>query len=151
DFLRLTLDNVGSQQTTLKQEMEFLTCYLDIEQVRFGRRLTVDMNIAPEALDVEVPNLILQPIVENAIKHGISSQIAPGRIEIAATISDYRLKIKVSDNGPGLPENGGVYREGIGLTNIRARLKQLYGSDHRFDLVSASGNGLSVVLEIPVK
>ncbi|HZS48857.1 MAG TPA: histidine kinase [Blastocatellia bacterium] len=151
DFLRLTLDNVGSQKVTLKQEMEFLSCYLDIERVRFGRRLTVNVNIEPDALDVSVPNLILQPIAENAIKHGIASQIAPGRIDISARVSDHSLKIEVSDNGPGLRNNGTDPREGMGLTNTRERLERLYGRDYKFEMDNGAEGGLSVKLQIPIQ
>src|SRR4029079_13460186 len=102
DLLRMTLENSGAQEVTLQEELEFLRCYLEIEQVRFNDRLTVSMHIEPETLDAKVPNLILQPIVENAIKHGIVSRIAPGRIEIIARRSDDALLLQVKDNGPGL-------------------------------------------------
>lgn len=152
DFLRLTLDNVGTQEVTLRREVEFLKCYLEIEQVRFGHRLTTQVKIDPWVLDAQVPNLILQPIVENAIRHGVASQVAPGHLSISAKRKDGRLRVQVQDNGPGLPMNGGSaihFKEGLGLTNTKARLNQLYGSNYHFDLLNAPEGGLIVTLEIP--
>lgn len=152
DFLRLTLDNVGTQQVTLRREMAFLKCYLEIEQVRFGHRLTTHVEIEPLVLDAQVPNLILQPIVENAIRHGVASQVAIGHISISAKRKDGRLLVRVQDNGPGLIMNGGSvipFKEGLGLTNTKARLDQLYGSNYYFDLLNAPESGLIVALEIP--
>jgi sensor histidine kinase YesM len=154
DFLRLTLENAGRQEVTLKQEIEFLKCYLDIERVRFGQRLTTDIQLDPATLDAQVPNLILQPIVENAIKHGISQRIAPGIIEISARRENGRLRVQVRDNGPGLRadavDSEGVLKEGVGLSNTRARLDWLYGSDYRFELKNVSQGGLAVSLELPL-
>jgi two-component system, LytTR family, sensor kinase len=152
DFLRLTLENPGAQTVALQEELEFLRCYLEIERVRFHDRLTIDFNIAPETLDAMVPNLILQPIVENAIRHGIISRIAPGRIEIRASRTDRSLRLAVKDNGPGLSsqqDSSGRLRGGLGLTNTRARLERLYGSAHNFDMSDAQEGGLEVSLEIP--
>jgi sensor histidine kinase YesM len=152
DLLRLTLENSGAQQVTLQEELEFLRCYLEIEHVRFHDRLAVNMRIEPETLDARVPNLILQPIVENAIKHGIVSRIAPGAIEISASRVDGILRLQVKDNGPGL--NGseasrGRIKEGLGLANTRARLQQMYGPAHRFEMADAAEGGLLVILEMP--
>lgn len=154
DFLRQTLENAGTQEVTLQQELEFLKCYLDIERIRFENRLTVKMDIEPRTLDARLPNLILQPIVENAIRHGISHQTSPGRIEIGARRLNGTLQVQVTDNGPGLPSNsnsGTIVKEGVGLANTQARLKQLYGEDHRLDLSNTVGGGLSVILEIPFR
>jgi sensor histidine kinase YesM len=151
DFLRLTLDNAGAQEVTLKQEMEFLKCYLDIERVRFGPRLSVHFEIAPETLDARVPNLILQPIVENAVRHGIAPQTTPGRLDITSQHIDRKLRLEVRDNGPGLGTGraGSVYKEGLGLANTRARLEQLYGAEYRFGLHDAPDGGLVVTMEMP--
>jgi sensor histidine kinase YesM len=154
DFLRLTLENAGSQEVTLHEEIEFLKCYLEIERIRFKERLTVQMNIDPQTLDARLPNLILQPIVENAIKHGIAPRTEPGIIEIEARRFPGLLHVQVTDNGPGLPSNGNmgrIVKEGVGLANTEARLQQLYGSLHRFDLANTSKGGLTVILEIPFK
>ena len=152
DFLRLTLENSGAQEVSLQKELEFLTCYLEIERVRFQDRLTTSVEVEPAALDTPVPNLILQPIVENALRHGIAQTRGPGRVEISAKREDGALRIRVRDNGPGLlaiprPDDG--LREGLGLSNTRARLEQLYGAAHRFELENAPGGGLLVTLEIP--
>jgi two-component system LytT family sensor kinase len=151
DFLRLTLDNSGAQEVSLQKELEFLKCYLDIERVRFQDRLTTSLDVEPRALDASVPNLILQPIVENALRHGLSHRSA-GHLEISAKRDNGSLRIQVKDNGPGLSAITGPKtntREGLGLSNTRARLEQLYGGAHRFEIENAPGGGLVVTLEIP--
>jgi two-component system, LytTR family, sensor kinase len=152
DFLRLTLENSGAQEVSLQKELEFLTCYLEIERVRFQDRLTTSLDVEPSALDTPVPNLILQPIVENALRHGVAQTRGPGRVEISAKRENGSLRIRVWDNGPGLkaitrPDDG--LKVGLGLSNTRARLEQLYGASHRFELENAPGGGLLVTLEIP--
>lgn len=152
DFLRLTLENSGTQEVTLQQEMEFLRCYLEIERVRFQDRLTTRVFVDPDALDTRVPNLILQPIVENAIRHGIAPRSTPGEIEIRAKQEDGFLRIRIRDNGPGLPMNRTVdslFKKGLGLTNTQARLDRLYGAEHRFVIANDPAGGLAVTLEIP--
>ncbi|MDQ3744076.1 MAG: histidine kinase [Acidobacteriota bacterium] len=152
DFLRLTLENSGAQEVSLQKELEFLRCYLDIERVRFQDRLTTSLDVEPRALDTPVPNLILQPIVENALRHGLAQQTSPGHVEISAKRENGSLRIQVRDNGPGLSaitKPNGKVREGLGLSNTRARLAQLYGAAHRFELSNAPGGGLLVTLEIP--
>jgi two-component system LytT family sensor kinase len=152
DFLRMTLQNSGAQQVTLQEELEFLRCYLEIERVRFQDRLTVTMKIEAETLEARVPNLILQPIVENAIRHGIVSRIAPGQIEISASLTGEALQLRVKDNGPGLGSVDGaraIVKEGLGLANTRARLAQMYGAAHKFEMSDAPEGGLQVTLTIP--
>jgi two-component system, LytTR family, sensor kinase len=152
DFLRLTLENSGTQEVTLQQEMEFLRCYLEIERIRFQDRLTTRVQIDADALDAHVPNLILQPIVENAIRHGVAPRSTPGEIEILAKQEDGFLRIKIRDNGPGLPKNRSVeslFKKGLGLANTQTRLDRLYGAEHRFEIANAPGGGLAVTLEIP--
>ncbi len=154
DLLRMTLESGDAQETSLKQELEFLNAYLEIEKTRFGDRLTVEMKVDPETLDARVPALILQPLVENAIRHGIGPRVEPGRIELRAERRNGRLCLHVSDNGAGIPEGGGeALREGVGLSNTRARLAQLYGDDHRFELENGKGRekGLRVTVEIPYR
>jgi signal transduction histidine kinase len=153
DFLRLTLENSGTQEVSLEKEMDFLKCYLEIERIRFQDRLTTLLDVEPSALDVQVPNLILQPIVENAIRHGIAPRSTPGQIEIQAKHLDNMLRIRVRDNGPGLSPNQNGHRKngkGLGLANTRARLEQLYGDAHHFELVNAPDGGLIVTLDIPL-
>jgi sensor histidine kinase YesM len=152
DFLRLTLENSGSQEVTLKQEMEFLSCYLEIERIRFQNRLVTRMDLGDRTLDARVPNLILQPIVENAIRYGIAPRSTPGLLEIEAKQLDGKLRIQVRDNGPGLPEHRtsqNLFKKGLGLANTETRLKRLYGADHLFDLTNDPAGGLIVTLEIP--
>ncbi|HKG21099.1 MAG TPA: histidine kinase [Blastocatellia bacterium] len=152
DFLRITLENSGSQEVSLQEEIEFLKCYLEIERIRFQDRLKVQMDIEPQVLKARLPNLILQPLVENAIKHGVSAHAGPGRIKIHASRRDGLLQVEVTDNGPGVQErDGGSFKEGLGLANTQARLEHLYGGDHRLDMVNAPLGGLTVILEIPFK
>jgi two-component system LytT family sensor kinase len=150
DLLRSTLENSGVQEVPLKQELEILERYLAIEQARFRDRLTVEMRIDPETLDARVPNLILQPLVENAIQHGIAPRAASGRIEIHSHRENGTLNLRVRDDGKGLSEGAtAALKEGVGLANTRARLQQLYGASHRFELANAPDGGLVVSLTIP--
>ncbi|HXG65679.1 MAG TPA: histidine kinase, partial [Blastocatellia bacterium] len=151
DFLRLTLENSGAQEVSLREEIDFLKCYLEIERIRFQDRLTVSLDIEPATLDARLPNLILQPIVENAIRHGIAPRSGPGFIGITARHQDGLLQVQVRDNGPGLPPSGRISREGVGLANTQERLRQLYGASYRLDLENAPQGGLMVTLEIPYK
>jgi sensor histidine kinase YesM len=148
ELLRLTLDNAGQQEVPLRQELEVLERYLEIEQIRFQDRLTVQMKIDPEALEARVPNLILQPIVENSIRHGIAPTSDAGRIVIQAARQNGHLELSVRDDGPGIT-NGEISKEGIGLTNTRSRLQQLYGEAHRLEISNASEGGLVVRMTIP--
>ena len=150
DFLRLTLDHSASQEVTLRQEMEFLNCYLAIEQIRLQDRLIKVIEVDPQTMDARVPGLILQPIVENAIRHSIAPRPAGGKIEISARRERTRLMMTVRDNGAGLaPQPNGSNGKGMGLSITRARLERLYGADHRFELSNAPEGGLIVTLEIP--
>ena len=152
DFLRLTLENSGSQEVTLQQEMDFLSCYLEIERIRFQNRLVTRMDLGEHTLAAKVPNLILQPIVENAIRHGIAPRSTPGLIEIEAKQHNGTLRIQVRDNGPGLSEHRTseiLFKKGLGLANTENRLKRLYGAAHLFDLRNNPDGGLIVTLEIP--
>ena len=147
DFLRLTLNRSNAQLVDLEQELEFLNCYLNIELIRFQDRLTVEMDIDPDALTTMVPNLILQPIVENAVRHGVAKQTGSGRISIRAHRLGERLIMKVEDNGPGL--NASSNGSGIGLSNTRARLEQFYGDDFSFEIANSINRGASVTLNVP--
>ena len=150
DFLRLTIDNSDQQLVTLKEETEFLRCYLDIEQVRFGDRLTVTFELEPQTLSAQVPHLILQPVVENAIQHAIAPRSTRGHINIEAKRLNSLLRVAISDNGPGISSNANLpWKQGVGLTNVRTRLQQIYGPDFRFELMNTNGGGLTAVMEIP--
>jgi sensor histidine kinase YesM len=150
DLLRSTLENADVQLVPLQQELDFIGPYLEIEKARLGPRLTVDMKIDPETRSAHVPNLLLQPLVENAIRHGIAPRSEPGRIEIQAHRAAGQLHLQVSDDGPGLANGSGApFKEGIGLANTRARLAQLYGETHQFTLTNGAGRGLTVAITIP--
>src|ERR1044072_4893835 len=147
DFLRLTLKSSDAQIVDFEQELEFLKCYLDSEHIRFQDRLTVELDIDPHALTAMVPNLILQPIVENAVRHGVARQTYPGHITIRARREGERLIVRIEDNGPGLKvtSNG----SGIGISNTRARLEQFYGGDLTFQIANSAERGTSVTLDVP--
>ena len=152
DLLRLSFENLEVQEIPLKQELEFLEKYLEIEQMRFQDRLTVKMNISTDTLDASVPNMILQPLVENAIKHGIAPRSSGGRIDINAIRSNGHLEISVRDDGIGVPFGDlDNLPEGVGLTNTRRRLRHLYGDHHQFGLEKLDAGGLGVNLEIPFR
>jgi len=145
-LLRYTLESNGSQEVAMCQELEMLDHYLEIEQIRLADRLSVVRRIPPELLDVQVPNLILQPIVENAIRYGIAPRQSGGYVEIAAAQVNDNIRISICDDGPGLPERP---IEGVGLSNTRARLKQLYGENQSFAYANRSEGGVRVTLEFP--
>ncbi len=150
DFLRLTLENSDQQLVSLKEETEFLRCYLEIEQVRFGDRLTLEFELEPQTLSAQLPHLILQPVVENAIQHAIAPRATRGHINFEAKRLNSLLRLEIRDNGPGITLNGDLLRtEGVGLSNVRARLHQIYGSNFRFELMNARDGGLAIVMEIP--
>ncbi|HEY3132015.1 MAG TPA: histidine kinase [Acidobacteriota bacterium] len=149
DLLRLTLENAGMQEVPLKEELAFLDPYLEIEQARFGDRLCVQLDIQPDTLGALVPNLLLQPLVENAIRHGIAQRAEGGRIWIMAMRKGEKLMVQIRDNGAGIPAELKDLKERVGLMNTRARLQQLYGAAHRFDLRNAPDGGLEVTLEMP--
>jgi signal transduction histidine kinase len=150
DLLRTALDSSDTQEVTLRQELEFLQRYLEIEQTRFGRRLTVKTDVAPDTLDARVPNLILQPLVENAIRHGIEPHAKPGRVELRAQREAGTLVLEVCDNGAGIQKDEPA-GERVGLSNTRARLRTLYGEAHGFELRDAPEGGLLVRLIIPFR
>jgi signal transduction histidine kinase len=152
DLLRLALENVGTQEVSLKQELEFLERYLELEQIRFQDRLRIELDIEPETLDTQVPNMILQPLVENAIRHGISQNPAAGIVRVLARRDEKRLRVEVHDDGPGLSSDAGrPHREGVGLSNTRKRLQRLYGDEHKFEVGNGERGGALVVVELPLR
>ena len=149
DLLRLTFDRSGAAGVPLKEELEFLQKYLEIEQIRFQDRLSVRFDIDPETLDTEVPRLILQPLVENAIKHGIGPRSGEGLVQVSAKKRETGTWIEVRDNGVGLSRTSRArFTNGVGLSNTRARLECLYGDAHRLDFAD-DGGGLAVQILIP--
>lgn len=151
DLLRISLQNVGVQEVTLKQELDFLSKYLEIEQTRFRDRLTIQFDISPDTLDALVPTLLLQPLVENAIKHGIGPRSAPGTVTIRSARTGGFLELEVIDNGVGLSQSRMTdFNRGIGLGNTRSRLEHLYGGSHRFEFREPPGGGLAVRIVTPL-
>lgn len=149
DLLRIALESGGKQRVPLLQELEFLERYLDVERTRFRDRLTVKIDVEPATRDALLPNLILQPVVENAIRHGIETRAEPGNVSLVARREAGTLRVTVRDDGPGLDGASGVKGTGIGLSNVRARLEQLYPGKHVFTVENAPGGGVLVTLEIP--
>jgi two-component system, LytTR family, sensor kinase len=148
DLLRMALDSSNVQEVPLKEELEMLQKYLDIEQVRFGHRLTVVMRIEPAALAAQVPNFLLQPLVENAVRHGVAPHTRPGRVAIDARREGERLVLRIRDSGDGVaPHYLTLLNQGVGLTNTRARLDHLYRADHSF--VFSNEGGFCVAISIP--
>ncbi|HEX6370827.1 MAG TPA: histidine kinase [Longimicrobium sp.] len=149
EMLRNTLAHQHDQEVTLRDELATLEPYLQIEKTRLGERLTVEMRVDEETLDACVPHLLLQPLVENAIKHGIGPRRAPGRIRITGTAAGGRLFLSVADDGRGIsgPPRAGA----MGLANTRARLQRLYGAGHDFALHSSAGEGTRVEVRIPFR
>src|SRR5690349_16642552 len=150
DLLRMTLETAGVQEVPFKKELEFLKHYLDIEQTRFHDRLKVEMAIEPETLDGLVPSMILQPLVENSVRHGVAPRPEGGCIKIKAWRDDSLLRLEVEDDGPGLSGHTPL-KERVGLTNTRARVSNLYGDGHGLSLRHAAAGGLVVSLSIPFR
>jgi two-component system LytT family sensor kinase len=150
ELLRLTLENVEVQEVPLGRELEFLECYLRIQQTRFQDRLGIRFDIAADVVSTVVPHLILQPLVENAIRHGIASRVTQGTVEIRARGEHGRIVLEVLDDGRGLPSNGKV-SEGLGWKNTRARLRELYANDCEFICENRSPAGCRVRIAFPLR
>jgi two-component system LytT family sensor kinase len=148
ELLRITMSQTGAPKTTLRDEIAFLERYLDIEKIRFHNRLDVVIAIDEDVIDAQVPSLILQPMVENAMRHGIEPHARTGHIELRGFREDGNLVLTVSDNGAGISDEG-PGREGIGVANTRARLAELYGAKQKFELVNRPEGGLCVRITIP--
>jgi len=147
ELLRRALDTAKQPQLSLAEELDFIRGYLEIEQMRLGERLHVVWEVEPDTHAVLVPSLILQPLVENAIQHGIAATSAPGTLTLRARRADGQLHLEIADSGPGLPPAGETRPQGIGIANTRARLQRLYGERQSFEL--QHGAGLVVKLCIP--
>jgi two-component system, LytTR family, sensor kinase len=150
DLLRMSLDNSGRQTVSLNTELDFLSKYLQIEQTRFHDRLEVSYRIDDDLRDVEVPHLILQPLVENAIRHGIAKLTRGGRVDVIAKRDNGGILLSVCDNGPGLPHSFALDRaSGIGLANTQARLEQTYGEPNLLTLANRPEGGVCAEVRIP--
>jgi len=152
DLLRMSLEDNESHAATLSRELEFVNGYLEIENIRFADRLNIVRDIAPDTLDAEVPHLLLQPLVENAVLHGISRLSSGGEIRISATHDGHNLYLGVKDNGPGLGDRDGndrPSRAGLGLKATRERLETLFGNDQTFEVRAAAEGGVEAWVRIP--
>lgn len=147
-LLRHTLDDASAQEVTLQDELSSLELYLAIEEVRFGDRLTVRWDIDPKARAALVPHLVLQPLVENAVQHGVGPRAGAGAVTVAARAAGERLVLAVRDDGVGRAAEV-LAGAGVGLTNTRTRLQLLYGAHHRVTVRDAAGGGVEVELELP--
>jgi two-component system, LytTR family, sensor kinase len=150
DFLRLTLDAAETPEVTLEEELEFVRRYLEIERIRFGDRLDVTVSASPEVALGLVPALVLQPLVENAVRHGVLQREGGGSVSVTAIEEGGLLRISVVDDGPGM-RPGAVERPGVGLANTAARLTELYGERARLSLEPSPGGGFAATVEIPFR
>lgn len=149
DFLRLTLDSSGTQVVTLEAELKFLRSYLEIEKVRLEDRLQVHYEIDPQTLAAEVPNLILQPIIENAIDHGVRQSSDRVQIVVSAQRDNETLHVQIKDNGASWQSDGSGYKDGVGISNTRARIKSAFGLSGQFDLTRAQDGWTVALLKLP--
>jgi hypothetical protein len=153
DLLRMSLEDEGQHLIPLKRELDFTQAYLDIEKIRFGDRLAVIFDVPAETLDAMVPHFLLQPLVENSVKHGISRRSKDGEILVKATAGRGRLEVLVRDNGSGkpCPPNTGVSCAGIGLRGTRERLSTLFGDDQKLDLKFLDSGSVEVTISLPFR
>jgi two-component system, LytTR family, sensor kinase len=151
-MLRLSLEHDREPEIPLERELAYVECYLDLQRVRFEDRFEVITKVAPDVLDAYVPSFILQPLVENALRHGVLTRSSPGQILIEAKRENGSLRLSVRDDGPGLPENWDAEgNSGVGLNNTRERLHRLYGKDQSLDIAAAPGSGVHVALTLPFR
>lgn len=146
-LLRRSLESSRQQHTPLRDELDALHCYIGIERVRLGERLQFHCNVDRNLLDAQVPRLMLQPLVENAVSHAIARRSTPGAVEVRALRDDARLVLEVRDDGGDRPPNAGF---GVGLANTRARLQCLYAGDHQLDIHTHAGEGTHVRIAFPL-
>lgn len=149
DLLRVALHSAGTPERPLEEEIAFVGRYLAIEKLRFGDGLRFDVEVARDAATALVPHLILQPLIENAVIHGLRSRIQGGRIRVVASRDDDTLRLEVWDDGAGLTDGGRNLSEGVGLTNTRARLEELYGQCARLSITAAEGGGTVAAIHLP--
>ena len=149
ELLRLSIDLEATNEVPLSRELEILSSYLDIQQTRFQERLRVSVDVDADARDGLVPTLILQPLVENSIRHGIGHRETGGRVDIVGRRVGDRLDMTIRDDGPGMTTSAPNGSGGVGLANTRARLEQLYGADHRFECRNETAGGFTVLVSVP--
>jgi signal transduction histidine kinase len=152
DLLRHTLDHSSEQEIELREEISFIKLYLSIQQMRFSDRLRISYDIHPATTNAMVPNLILQPLTENALRHGIGRSADSGVVGISSALEDGHLRLTVYDDGAGLPDDWQLKSSaGIGLANTAARLQQLYDDDHQFDIRNRPAGGVEVTILLPFR
>jgi two-component system, LytTR family, sensor kinase len=151
DLLRTSLEQEATQEVSLREELEFLAPYLEIEQTRLGDRLSVEFQVEPEALDARVPHLVLQPLVENAIRHGVAPRSGPGVVTIAAAVDDGSLILHVRNTGGAARERSAREPGGRGLANVRSRLEHLYGADQQLTAGPATPDGWVTTIRTPFR
>jgi LytS/YehU family sensor histidine kinase len=153
ELLRYVLEEHPAEEVALREELAFLRKYLEVEEARFPDRLRAEIAADPDTLDARVPSLVLQPLVENAIKHGVSRRAQAGRVRVTAARDNGRLVLRVTDDGPGPngAATGGPESAGVGLRNVEARLRQLYGRDQEFTLAEAPGGGAVATVVLPYR
>jgi LytS/YehU family sensor histidine kinase len=152
DLLRHTLEHSARQEVELREELNFIKLYLSIQEMRFSDRLQIKLDIDPATSKALIPNLILQPLTENALRHGIARNAGSGLVGISSAVENDRLRLTVYDNGAGLPDNWQLRGSaGIGLANTVARLQQLYDDNHHFDIRNRDGGGVEAVIVMPLR
>lgn len=152
DLLRHTLEHSSRQEVELREEISFIKLYLGIQEMRFSDRLRLEFDIDPDTAKAMVPNLILQPLTENALRHGIARSAASGVVGITSAVENGNLRLLVYDNGGGLPDDWQMKGStGIGLANTVARLQQLYDENHQFDIRNRDGGGVEVMIVMPLR
>lgn len=151
DLLRMVLETAAAPEVPLLREVQFIEGYLEIERTRLGSRLQTELDIAPDTYDAVIPQLLLQPLVENAVRHGIAPHGPGGAVRVEARRDNSILRLTVQDDGRGLRVPVGELREGLGLRASRARLQQIYGAAQRFELRNRPAGGVEVVLELPYR
>ena len=152
DLLRHTLEHSAQQEIELREELNFIKLYLSIQEMRFSDRLRIELDIDPETTRAMVPHLILQPLTENALRHGIARRADSGLVGITAAVQDGHLRLTVYDDGAGLPDDWQLKGSaGIGLANTAARLQQLYDDHHQFDIRNRDEGGVEVVILMPLR
>jgi two-component system, LytTR family, sensor kinase len=151
EFLRRSAQDSHRSQVALQEEVEYLQRYIDIQKVRFGERLQISMDIPAELLRAQVPNLLLQPLVENAIKHGIAKRVAGGAVRVACARQSSHLCLSIYNDGPGLPADWEAMPTGVGIRNLRTRLQILHGNDSELQLRRANPGGVEVMVTLPFR
>ena len=151
EFLRRASEDSHRSQVTLAEEVEYLQRYVDIQKVRFGERLRVSVDIQAELLDAQVPNLLLQPLVENAIKHGVAKRVTGGTIRVSGARRDGSLHLSVYNDGSNFPDEWQTQGAGVGLANLRTRLQILHGDDAELQMKRAGADGVEVVVTLPLR